>query len=98
MSNPEKNEVYNNSRNLIGHSQSQSTISVVINNAERTCQGIQSNLDIMPPIGTELDGIVTRAGPGVKGVWPPIDKLAPSPPINKLTLLKTAAFVLNFKL
>ena len=42
-----------------------------------------------------------EAGPaprgGCRGVWIfPIDMLAP--PINKLTLLKAATFVLNFKL
>ena len=34
-----------------------------------------------------------KGGPGS-----PVDMLAPPPPINKLPLLKTAAFVLNFKL
>ena len=51
MLNQEKNEVYDNSQNLIGHthSLSQPTISVVINDVERTCNyGIQSNLDILP--------------------------------------------------
>ena len=57
-----------NSLNLMCHSQSQPIILVVISDAERTCnQGIQSNLDIMPPTGTEVkwdsnkSGVVTRA-------------------------------------
>ena len=39
-------------------------------------------------------GAIGRPG----GSWPSIDMLAPPPPINKLTFLKTAAFVFNFKL
>ena len=47
----------------------------------------------MKKLGWPTAGPALRGGQG--GLVPPINML--DPPINKLSLLKTAAFVLNFK-